>query len=176
MKPFLKSRAILSLTTLLALVTGLLSAQAPALEVFSWTDKDGVVHYTDRPPQGQQVQTIDMPDSSRPRPSAVSKPPESPVNTTADTSVDADSGDEQTEEKTAAQARRAELSKDRKERREAQAQEDRLCQRHSQRLAQIEPHRRVFYTDENGETVRMDDEKRVELVNESREYLAKNCD
>jgi hypothetical protein len=42
-------------------------------------------------------------------------------------------------------------------------------------LEQIEPSRRVFYTDESGETVRLDDERRVGLVEESKAFLAGNC-
>jgi len=39
----------------------------------------------------------------------------------------------------------------------------------------MEPSRRVFYTDESGQTVRMDDEERVSLVKEDKEFIAKNC-
>ena len=39
----------------------------------------------------------------------------------------------------------------------------------------LEPHRRQFYTDESGETVRMDDEERVKLVAELKQKFADNC-
>ena len=64
----------------------------------------------------------------------------------------------------------------RKERREAQAEIDLMCQKHSKRVEQIEPYRRVYYTNEQGERERMDDNLRVELVDESKAYIAENCD
>ncbi|MFB3079539.1 MAG: hypothetical protein ACE1Y4_16190, partial [Lysobacterales bacterium] len=73
-------------------------------------------------------------------------------------------------------ARREKIAKNRKERREAQATMDRLCVDHRERLASIEPRRRVTYTDESGERVRMDDDKRIALVEESKDFLTENCD
>jgi len=75
-----------------------------------------------------------------------------------------------------ADAKREEIAKNRKERREKQAEMDRMCTQHRVRLASVEPNRRVFYTDESGENVRMDDDKRIALVEESKDFLAKNCD
>jgi hypothetical protein len=46
---------------------------------------------------------------------------------------------------------------------------------HRQRLEQLEPARRVFYTDETGESVRMDDDQRLALIEESRAFLDENC-
>ena len=43
------------------------------------------------------------------------------------------------------------------------------------RLERVEPNRRIFYTDESGENVRMDDDKRIALVEESKDFLTKNC-
>jgi hypothetical protein len=39
----------------------------------------------------------------------------------------------------------------------------------------MEPARRVFYTDDQGESVRMDDDQRMALIDESKAFLAKNC-
>ena len=43
-------------------------------------------------------------------------------------------------------------------------------------LARLEPARRVYYTDENGAEVRMDDEQRVQAIAETRDYIARYCD
>ncbi len=67
------------------------------------------------------------------------------------------------------------MAKDREERMKEQAETERLCGLHKQRLEQVEPARRVFYTNEKGEPVRMDDEQRVRLVEESKDFLEKNC-
>jgi hypothetical protein len=40
----------------------------------------------------------------------------------------------------------------------------------------MEPARRVFYTNEQGESVRMDDDERMALIEESRAFLAENCE
>jgi hypothetical protein len=39
----------------------------------------------------------------------------------------------------------------------------------------MEPARRVYYKDENGQEVRMDDNQRMSLIEESRNYIAENC-
>ena len=75
----------------------------------------------------------------------------------------------------AAEAKRQEINDKRQQRRVAQAQTDRMCAMHTARLANMESSRRVYYQDENGETARMDDVKRVTLVNESKSYVTKNC-
>ena len=75
-----------------------------------------------------------------------------------------------------ADAKREEIANRRKQKREKQAEMDHLCAQHRTRLAGVEPNRRVFYKDESGETVRMDDDKRIALVEESKDFLAKNCD
>ena len=77
--------------------------------------------------------------------------------------------------KTAAEARREAMAQNRSQRREQQAETERLCSLHRQRLEQMEPARRVFYTDESGEQVRMDDDQRMALIDESRAYVDKNC-
>ena len=68
------------------------------------------------------------------------------------------------------------MARERAERRQTQAETDRLCALHRQRLESMEPARRVFYANEQGESVRMDDDRRLELIDESRDFLADNCD
>ncbi len=67
------------------------------------------------------------------------------------------------------------MERERKQKREDAAATQVVCEMHRTRLAQIEPNRRVFYTDDSGEQRRMDDDKRVGLVEESKDFLAKNC-
>ena len=50
-----------------------------------------------------------------------------------------------------------------------------LCAYHRQQLADMEPARRVYYTNEQGQRVRMDDDERVALIEESNSYVAENC-
>jgi len=156
------------LTAVLVLAAGLASVSVLANEIYRWTDENGVVHFGDRPPEGQQTQAIHVPES---QPSDTSD-----SGSTADEQESPPSAEEEAVPLTAAQARREKMAEDRKERREAQAEIDLMCQKHSKRVEQIEPYRRVYYTNEQGESVRMDDDLRIELVDESKAYIAENCD
>ena len=71
--------------------------------------------------------------------------------------------------------KREAMAKNRSQRREQQAETERLCALHRQRLEQMEPARRVFFTDDSGEQVRMDDDQRMALIDESRAYVDSNC-
>ena len=145
---------------------------AAATEVYTWTDSDGIVHYGDTPPGSGESQKIDVEDAYRPGTASANPLPEK--------SVQAPSGtDEYVPEEDAlsyAQQRREQIAEDREERREASAEIEQMCARHKQRLAQVEPSRRVFYTNTKGESVRMDDDMRIDLVEESKEYISKNCE
>lgn len=157
------------------LLTGLLGTAAllaggslAAAEVYTWTDENGVLHYSDTPRTDGPAETIEAEEAYRPGSADAYPAPAAPPETQA--------GTESAEPpQSAADARREELAKRREERREAQAETDRLCAQHRQRVARMEPSRRVFYTDESGETVRMDDEERVALVAESKAFIDKNC-
>jgi hypothetical protein len=76
----------------------------------------------------------------------------------------------------AAQQRRERMTQEREERREAREETEQMCARHRSRLEQMEPARRVFVTNEDGESERLDDDQRMALINESKEFIAKNCE
>ena len=44
-----------------------------------------------------------------------------------------------------------------------------------EQLAEIEPHSRVIVKDEDGNVRRMEDQERVDLVEESKAFIAENC-
>ena len=58
---------------------------------------------------------------------------------------------------TAAQAIRKKMDEDRAERKKARAELAQLCPQYRERLARMEPKRRIYYTNEQGETARLDD-------------------
>lgn len=176
MKQIKGNHGVKFLTTLLVLTGSLISVNLAAENIYRWTDENGVVHFGDRPPEGQQAQAIPIPDAP---------PSEAADNDMAPEQSDApvpgeESNDASVEEEpvplTAAQARRAKMAKDREERQIAQAEIDTMCQKHRKRVEQMEPYRRVFYTNEQGESVRMDDDLRIQLVEESKAYIAENCE
>jgi hypothetical protein len=176
MKQFQRKHSVKILTTILVFATGLCSVSLTADEIFKWTDENGVVHFGDRPPEGHQAQTINVPEFE-PAETSVSPPsPEDQEIPASDLNENTIPAEEEAVPLTAAQLRREKMANDRKERQEAKAEIDTMCQKHRQRVEQIEPYRRVFYTNEQGESVRMDDELRIELVAESKSYVAENCD
>jgi len=166
------------LTCITFLLVTIVSANAIATEVFSWTDESGIVHYSDRTPDAQNVQTIILRETSRPGATEVYPgPDDTPPDAVSDTMIKDDAeGQESGPPQSLADEKREKITRDREERREKQAEMDRMCANHRNRLASVEPRRRVFYKDESGESVRMDDDARIALVEESRDFIAKNCD
>ena len=157
------------------LLLGLLGSSwvAPAFgtEVYSWTDENGVVHFSDSPDPSRAMEIIEVEEIYSPGTTGAYASPDQ-----ADALPAADSPDAPGEAPVSmAQQKREEMARERAERKELQAQTDRLCALHRQRLEQMEPARRVFYTNEQGESVRMDDDERVGLIDESRAFLAENC-
>jgi hypothetical protein len=162
--PEFSQRWHLSLAVLL--VTGLVSISGLAgTEVYTWKDENGVTHYTDSPPGHDKAKTIQVEEVYRPGTTDVynAAPP-------------APGASPQAGAPSAAEQRREEMAKKRREAQAQQTEIDRMCQMHKDRLARVEPSRRVFYKDPaTGEEVRLDDEKRVAMVEESKDFISKNC-
>jgi hypothetical protein len=156
---------------LLLSLAAVFSAGLAASEVYTWTDESGTVHYSDTPRQDGEMQALEVEEIYRPGSADAYTAPPAPPDAAAGTAPPAAEDTPQS----AAQKRRESLARERSERREAQAEIDRMCALHRQRLEQMEPARRVFYTDAQGESVRMDDDKRMALIDESKAYLAENC-
>ncbi len=161
---------------LLFLATGFACAwisNAAATEVYTWTDKDGIVHFSDTPLADAESQKIEVEGDPRPATSGAYPSSEEPTASAAASAQTPDGESPQS----AAQQRREQIAENREERREAKAANDKLCAKHRQRLTQMEPgRRRVFYTNEKGESVRMDDDQRMGLIKEDKEFIAKNCE
>lgn len=149
---------------LIAVLAGMFCHAAPATEVHKWTDENGVIHFSDTKPLNTETRTVEINDAQQT--SYSQPPPAAPQQPTAD------SADQPL---SAAEQKRKNMAEKRQLQREEQAKAEELCKRHQKRLEQMEPARRVYYQDENGQEVRMDDVQRVTLVEESRNYLAENC-
>ena len=142
-----------------ALFLGLfLAAQAEAQEktMYSWTDENGVVHFTDVRPPGQQVQEQLIPMDEPP-----SAP--SPYSQSATT------------EPTLGEQKRVELAQKHQEYEADKAMTSVECAAWKAELDRLEPNRRVFFTNEQGETERMDDVERTNRVAELKAQIARNC-
>jgi len=157
---------------LLFLLTAVGTGTLSAAEVYTWTDENGVVHFSDSPRASGEMQTLEVDEIYRPGSAEVAPAP-------ADADADADEPDEVAEAaatKSVAEQRREQAAQARKDRAQQQAEIDRLCAMHRQRLEQMEPARRVFYTNSEGESVRMDDDQRMAMIDESKAYLSQNCE
>lgn len=167
-----RTEVLLALTALTAVVACAWVSSAAAKEVYTWTDKNGIVHYGDMPPAEENSEKITVEDAYVPGTSGA-------YPTAAETADDATArADADPSETTlsAAQQRREKIAKERQERKELQAERREMCGKRKRRLEQLEPARRVLYINEQGEEVRMDDDQRMALIQEDKDYIAKNCE
>jgi hypothetical protein len=74
-----------------------------------------------------------------------------------------------------ADQRREEISRKNAEARANKAMKTAQCSAWEAELAQLEPNRRVFFTNDEGETERMDDVERTDRVAELKNQVAQNC-
>ena len=155
-------------TAILATLVMATNVYAQSSGIYTWTDENGTVHFSDMQPENRAAQRIEI--SAR---AGFVKPP----NGTLDPEDDSATTQEQDEEPvlTPAQQRRKEMEEAREARQIEQAEAQRWCDRHRKRLIEMEPARRVYTYDENGQQVRMDDDRRIALIEESRSYLSENC-
>jgi hypothetical protein len=135
-----------------------LAAQAEAQQqkMYTWTDENGVVHFSDMEPAGQRAQEQLIPKNEPPDTS-------DPYATAAAT------------EPSFADQKRQEISQKNRESKENQARKSAQCSAWQAEVAQLEPNRRVFYTNDQGETERMDDVERTNRVAELKNQIAQNC-
>lgn len=150
---------------LAALACSLMASTAVWAEVYRWTDENGVTHFSQTPPPpGQEAEIEDVPESE-------------PAGGEAEVAgIDFDGpGGTVDEEMSAADLRRQEIAESSDQRQSDREALAALCRQTRNRLEQIEPNRRVYYTDEDGEAVRMDDEERVNEVEQLRGFLDANC-
>jgi hypothetical protein len=136
-------------------------------DVYTWTDENGIEHYSDIPPEQQDSKVINI--LGVPQTGTTGAYPQATDSATAGAAPDSD-------QPSAAEQRREELAKVRTERRAEKAKLDIECARYRQLLARMEPARRVILTNEEGEAERLDDDQRMEIVNKSKAFIAKNCE
>jgi len=136
-------------------LTGAVTAMAQDQKMYSWTDENGVVHFSDSQPQGQQVSEQTIPNDPQPA---------------------ADNPYQQVENQPSiAQQRRDEIAQKSQQAQVNQAVNSAQCSSWQAEVDRLEPNRRVFYTNEEGETERMDDVERTDKVAQLKNQIAKNC-
>ena len=157
------SRRILS--GLCIILAGSISISAAATEIYTWTDENGVVHFSGTEPMSRETETIEIENS---RGGVSYSQPVAAADMTEESATE-------TPELTAAQQKRQDIAQARMTQKEQQAAIADLCDMHRKQLEEMEPARRVYYTNTEGQRVRMDDDERVALINESNKYVAENC-
>lgn len=145
-----------------AIVSALLFAAALNAEVYRWTDENGVTHFSQTPPpSGDEAVVEDLPANAE------------------GAGIDFDSGQaavaDGTDGLSAAEQVRQDIANKSDRRRAEIAALRAQCNETRSRLARLEPNRRVYYTNDEGETVRMDDEARAAEVQQLHDFLAQNC-
>jgi hypothetical protein len=160
------------------LMTALGTIYAQDKQIYTWTDENGVVHYVDTPPDRADAVSMDVPEAYHPG-SADAYPPADADSIDADNpgNEDVSAADSPANEEVSyADEKREQMAREREQRRKEQADRKRNCALASQRLADLEPARRVFSTNAQGEPERMDDEERLRLIAEAKALVAENCE
>lgn len=137
-------------------------------EVYRWVDKDGVVHFGDQEPRAGKAEVVPI----RPAPDNTRQPavPEKPAASAAQPTQKAAEP-----EPTYAQKKRAERDKRRQEAAEKREKVRAECERAHQMVKHLEPSTRVMVRLKDGTVTRLDDNKRIEMLNDAKGYISRNC-
>lgn len=132
--------------------------------IYRWVDENGVVHFGDRPPANTAAEILSIQQSN------------SSDSATATDSDNADLSKPAEPQASATQQKRAERAE---KRAELEANEKIIAEACAQRrtlVSQLEPSTRVIVQMEDGKVERMDDNVRLETLNEAKSFIADNCD
>jgi hypothetical protein len=152
----------LSLPLIAAALVAIAPGSLAADEVYRWVDEDGVVHFSDSA-EGipNDAEVIDVPSESRGQ--AETMPP---ATTTAPQAEEGPSY---------AQQRRDERAEARRKAAEERQQIEATCAEARSRVAALEPSTHVLVEGEDGTVKRLEDDARLELLDEAKAYIAQNC-
>lgn len=161
-----KSRFTLSTITLLLLVSSLAWS---ADKIYRWVDDQGVVHFGRIAPEGVEATLVGVRPNTVPTVTPPSPKPKE-VKLPAD-----DAQEDEAEDISVAEQRRRARAEQARERARLAEQRARECDLMRKQLAVLEPSPRVMIRGEDGTVQRLDDDKRLETLNETRAFLAANC-
>jgi hypothetical protein len=136
-------------------------------EVYRWVDEDGVVHFGDSAEGIPNAEIVNVP--SGPSRQAEALPPTTPAAPQAEAEAETEN------EPSYAQQRRDARAEARRKAAEERQQIEANCAVARNRVAALEPSTRVLVEDDDGTVTRMDDDRRLELLDEAKAYIANNC-
>lgn len=133
-------------------------------EIYRWVDENGVVHFGDRPPANTEADRVSI------QPSKISNTAPSSDSTSDDPYAPAASVPSVAQQ----------LRDERAEKRAEAAENARIvaeaCAQRRTIVSQLEPSTRVMVRSEDGTVTRMDDNVRLETLNEAKAYISANCE
>lgn len=156
--------ATLMFAVLIATLANPATDASAADEVYRWVDENGVVHFGDRPPVNTAAETLSIKQSKSSDTAAVTD------SDSADLSKPAEP------QPSVAQQKRNERAAKRAEREANEKIIAEACAERRNMVSQLEPMTQVLVQNEDGTVVRMDDDVRLEMLNEAKSYIADNCD
>lgn len=157
----------------IALLAGTDAMHAQSKQMYTWTDENGVVHFVDTPPADGKAVSMNVPEAYRPGTTASEGEAEAASDeATAEVATEAAAEEEPL---SYADQKRQEMAAKAEERRAKKMEADAACNRARQQVDSLEPSRRVYFTNEQGEEERVDDEVRVKRVEDLKDFIAKNC-
>lgn len=151
------------------LLAGLLAATSVSAEVYRWTDENGVTHFSETPPPSHQQSEVQ--DVS----AELTSVSEAGAGIDFDGALNSQAEADAIPPGMAADQVRQELAVKREQRKAELAALQAQCNAVRSRLAKLEPNRRVYFTNDEGESERMDDEARASEVQQLHDYIARNC-
>ena len=139
--------------------------------IYRWADANGTVHFGEMPPPGVNAKPVNIAPAPSTPPGTSPAPgpaPNMPGETTAP--LQEEPGPSY------AQQRRDERAEKRQAKAAEQEKIDAQCEAMRHQLARTEPNPRVIVRTADGGSRRLDDDERLELVNEARTFIDKNCE
>ena len=146
------------------LITSMVFSTATTMaeeKVYRWTDENGVVHFSNQPPDDVAAEIVKLPKAAE-----SSSPPNSEPGSAQDGQA----------QPSYAQVLRDERAQERREAQEKKKEMDALCDQHLRVITKLEPVTRALVEQPDGSVVRMDDNERVGRIRESKDFMAENCD
>lgn len=157
-------RIAIIITLVLTITLPFLATDAMATdEIYRWVDENGVVHFGERPPAEAVAEQVVIQPGIR----SDATPPSGSAPT--------DSNQSPEPQPSVAQQIRDERAKKRAEFEENKKMVAEACAQRRKIVSQLEPSPRVMIRMEDGTVTRMDDDVRLETLNEAETYIAANC-
>ena len=140
-----------------------------AAPVYRWVDENGEVHYGDQAPEGVEASRVDIKpntvNSTSPAKSSASKDGASANGANEGEKPELSYAEQSRQDRAARQAESAEKAR----------QTAINCETMRQQRDFVEPSPRVIVDDGKGGTRRLDDNERLDLLNEAKTFIEKNC-